>query len=129
MKKRIVHVEDKPEVIEATRFLLKSKEYEVLGAIGGQKGLEVIKQEKPDLVILDLMMPGMDGWEVYKQMKADRNLSNIPVIIYSARSQSTEAERLEMYKYKRDEYLEKGISRQELIEAIERALTDRELEW
>ena len=65
----VVCVEDEPEMIDLIRLILSRKGYEIIGANGGKKGLETIREQEPDLVLLDLMMPDMDGWEVYQQMK------------------------------------------------------------
>ena len=83
-KKRILYIDDKIEMISLTRIFLRQKGFEVLGALGGTQGLETIKQEKPDLVLLDLVMPGMSGWEVYEKMQADTEMARIPVIFVSA---------------------------------------------
>ena len=68
--KRIIYIEDEQEMIDLVRLILSRKGYQVKGAIGGQEGLDLVRAESPDLVLLDLMMPDMDGWEVYQQMKA-----------------------------------------------------------
>ena len=69
--KCILCVEDEPEMIDLIRLILGRRGFEVKGAAGGTEGLKMIRQDPPDLVLLDLMMPDMDGWEVYQQMKAD----------------------------------------------------------
>ena len=66
-KKLILCIEDEAEMIALTRLVLEREGFEVLGAVGGKQGLEIMHREKPDLVLLDLMMPDMDGWEVYRQ--------------------------------------------------------------
>ncbi len=66
---RIVYIEDEPEMIDLVRLILGRKGYELIGATSGRDGIAVIQQELPDLVLLDLMMPGMDGWDVYHQMR------------------------------------------------------------
>ena len=86
-KKRILVIEDEAEMIDLTRIVLEREGFEVLGAVGGARGLELIKQEKPDLILLDLMMPDIGGWEVYRQVKADPALAEIPVIIVTAKAQ------------------------------------------
>ncbi len=89
-KKRVVVIEDEPEMIDLVRLILERKGFELIGAVGGREGLEIVRREKPDLVLLDLMMPDMDGWEVYQQMKADEKLKNIPVIVVTAEAESTD---------------------------------------
>src|SRR5512140_2569067 len=87
-QKRILCIEDEPEMIDLIRLILGRRGFQVSGATGGMAGLQAIREERPDLVLLDLMMPDMDGWEVYQQMKADDNTKNIPVIVVTAKAQS-----------------------------------------
>lgn len=120
-KKRILCIEDEAEMIELTRLVLEREGFEVLGAVGGSQGLEVLKQEKPDLVLLDLMMPDMDGWEVYRQMKADKELADIPVIVVTARAQSIDKV-LGLQVAKVSDYITKPFGPKDLIESIKRVL-------
>ena len=87
---RVLCIDDEPGVIELVALILKSKNIKVDGANGGIEGLEAMRQALPDAVLLDVMMPDMDGWEVYKQMQADEKLKDIPVIIVTARTSSFE---------------------------------------
>jgi two-component system response regulator VicR len=120
-KKRIVYVEDETEMIELTRIVLEREGFEMLGAVGGAEGIEAIKREKPDLVLLDLMMPDVDGWEVYRQMKADKELADIPVIIITARTQSIDKV-LGLKVAKVADYITKPFGPNDLIESIKRVL-------
>src|ERR1041385_2477760 len=86
--KRVVCIEDEPEMIDLVKLILSRKGFEVVGAMGGREGLEAIQAEKPDLVLLDLMMPDMDGWEVYQKIKANDATRHIPVIVVTAKAQS-----------------------------------------
>src|SRR3989337_4566126 len=92
--KRVVCIEDEPEMIDLVRLILGRKGFEVLGANGGVEGLEAVRREKPDLVLLDLMMPDMDGWEVYQQIKADPARRAIPVVVLTAKAQPTYTDRV-----------------------------------
>ena len=85
--KRVVCIEDEPEMIDLVRLILGRKGFEVIGANGGVEGLEAVRREKPDLVLLDLMMPDMDGWEVYRRLKEDPLLAPVPVMVVTARAQ------------------------------------------
>ncbi len=118
---RILCIEDEAEMIELMRLILSRKEYEISGASGGQEGLEKMRQEMPDLVLLDLMMPDMGGWEVYQQMKADEKLKDIPVIIVTAKAQNIDKV-LGLYIAKVDDYIAKPFSPPELLESVERVL-------
>jgi DNA-binding response OmpR family regulator len=93
----------------------------VIGANGGVEGLEIVKREKPDLILLDLMMPDMDGWEVYQQIKADTDLRTIPVVVVTAKAQSIDKV-LGLHIAKVDDYITKPFGPQELLESVEKIL-------
>ncbi len=120
-QKRVVCVEDEPEMIDLVRLILGRKGFEVIGANGGIEGLEMVRTEKPDLVLLDLMMPDMDGWEVYQQMKADPALREIPVVVVTAKAQSIDKV-LGLHIAKVDDYITKPFGPQELLESVEKIL-------
>jgi len=122
---RVVCIEDEPEMIDLVRLILSRKGFQVVGAMGGREGLEVIAREKPDLVLLDLMMPDMDGWEVYQKMKANEAMKNIPVIVVTAKAQSIDKV-LGLHIAKVDDYVTKPFGPQELLESVEKVLTRRE---
>ncbi len=124
--KRVVCVEDEPEMIDLIRLILSRIGFEVIGADGGKEGLETIRENKPDLILLDLMMPDMDGWEVYQQIKADKSTSEIPVIVVTAKAQSIDKV-LGLHIAKVDDYISKPFSPQELLDSVERVL-NRNLE-
>ncbi len=117
--KRILCIEDEPEMIDLIRLILSRKGFQVQSASGGNEGLELIRKELPDLILLDLMMPDMDGWEVYQQMKADEAIRDIPVIIVTAKAQSIDKV-LGLHIAKVDDYISKPFSPQELIASIEK---------
>ncbi len=123
-KRRILCIEDEPEMIDLIRLILERKGFEVLGAVGGQEGLEVVRNEKPDLVLLDLMMPDVDGWEVYRQMKADAELQHIPVVVVTAKAQSIDKV-LGLHIAKVDDYVTKPFGPSDLVESVERVLRKR----
>jgi DNA-binding response OmpR family regulator len=121
VKKRVVCIEDEPEMIDLIKLILGRRGFEFTGAMGGRDGLEAIRRTKPDLVLLDLMMPDMDGWEVYQQMKADDELKHIPVIIVTAKAQSIDKV-LGLHIAKVDDYVTKPFGPQELLQSIEKVL-------
>jgi len=122
--KCILCVEDEPEMIDLIRLILGRRGFEVKGAAGGVEGLKMIRQEPPDLVLLDLMMPDMDGWEVYQQMKADVNTKNIPVIVVTAKAQSIDKV-LGLHIAKVDDYITKPFSPQDLMNSVEKVLKSK----
>lgn len=118
---RLVCIEDEPDMIDLVRLILSREGYEVIGVAGGAKGLETVENLKPDLVLLDLMMPDMDGWEVYQRMKANPNTKHIPVIVVTARAQSIDRV-LGLHIAKVDDYITKPFGPAELLTSIERVL-------
>jgi two-component system, OmpR family, response regulator VicR len=120
-KQRLLYIEDEQEMIELVRLILARRGFEVIGAIGGRAGLESVRNTLPDLVLLDLMMPDMDGWDVYQQMKADEATQNIPVIVVTAKAQSIDKV-LGLHIAKVDDYISKPFSPNELVESIEKVL-------
>jgi len=117
--KQILCIEDEAEMAHLIKLALERKGYNVATAIGGQEGLEMVRRLKPDLVLLDLMMPDIGGWEVYGQMKADSELRKIPVIVVTAKAQSID-KALGLNIAKVDDYITKPFRPQELLQSIER---------
>ena len=89
-KKKILLVEDEPLQYLTVRDRLEFEGYEVIVAVDGQEGLAKARAEKPDLIILDLMLPKMDGYKVCGLLKADTRYNKIPIIILTARAQETD---------------------------------------
>ncbi len=118
---RLVYIEDEQEMIDLVRLIMARRGFEVLGANGGHDGLALIRQNMPDLVLLDLMMPDMDGWDVYQQMKADETTRDIPVIVITAKAQSIDKV-LGLHIAKVDDYISKPFSPNELVESIEKVI-------
>lgn len=121
---RVVYVEDDPEMIDLVALILNRRGFEVKGANGGRLGLETVLQEKPDLVLLDLMMPDMDGWDVYQQLKAHEDTRQIPVIVITAKAQAIDRV-LGLHIAKVDDYISKPFRPQDLLESIDRVMTAR----
>jgi len=111
-------------MIDLVALILNRRGFEVLGANGGIEGLELVKRELPDLVLLDLMMPDMDGWDVYQQMKSDENTRHIPVIVVTAKAQSIDKV-LGLHIAKVEDYIAKPFSPQELLDSVEKVLANR----
>jgi len=120
--KRILCIEDHPEMIELIRLILGRRGYQVDGAVGGREGLEAMETTRPDLVLLDLMMPDLDGWDVYRQIKANKEISHVPVIIVTAKAQGIDKV-LGLHIAGVDDYITKPFGPKELIESVERILS------
>jgi len=89
-KKRILIVEDEIELVKAIQIRLEQAGYEVLFTYDGQGGMEKAKKENPDLIILDLMLPKMDGYKVCGLLKADARYNKIPIIMFTARARESD---------------------------------------
>lgn len=112
----ILVVDDEADVIQIVRILLEKEAHTVLSAPDGQTGLMIALTRQPDLVILDLMMPGIDGFEVLRLMKGEKRMANIPVIMLTARSDySAKAQAWESYA---EAYVTKPFDVDELAEAV-----------
>ena len=126
-KKQVFYIDDEPEMIELVRLILGRKGYQVSGASSGREGLTALCQcqDPPDLVLLDLMMPDMDGWEVYQQMKANEGTRDIPVIVITAKAQSIDKV-LGLHIAKVEGYISKPFGSQDLVENVDRVLAEQE---
>jgi two-component system response regulator VicR len=123
--RKVVYIEDEQEMIDLVRLILARKGYEVIGASGGREGLDLARRLLPDVVLLDLMMPDMDGWEVYQQMKADAATRQIPVIVVTAKAQNIDKV-LGLHIAKVEDYISKPFSPKELLDSLERVLAGSE---
>ncbi|HNB50798.1 MAG TPA: response regulator [Anaerolineales bacterium] len=123
--RRIVCIEDEPEMIDLFKLILTRRGFEVIGANGGRQGLELVKQIKPDLVLIDLMMPDMDGWEVYQHLKGEEDTQHIPVIVVTAKAQSIDRV-LGLHIAKVNDYIAKPFSPSALLESIEQVLSQND---
>jgi two-component system, OmpR family, response regulator VicR len=124
-KRRVVYIEDEQEMIDLVRLILARRGYDITGANGGVEGLETVRRILPDLVLLDLMMPDMDGWDVYQQMKSEESTRDIPVIVITAKAQSIDKV-LGLHIARVDDYISKPFSPQELVDSVEKVLSRRQ---
>jgi DNA-binding response OmpR family regulator len=123
--RRVIYIEDEQEMVDLVRLILGRKGIEVTGVREGREGILAVQNEQPDLVLLDLMMPDMDGWEVYQQLRASETTRDIPVIVVTAKAQSIDKV-LGLHIAKVDDYVSKPFSPNDLIESIVRVLAKRE---
>lgn len=122
MTKRILCIEDDPDMIEYVKLVLGKAGYDVIGADGGAQGLEAMREEQPDLILLDLMMPGMDGAEVLLQKKKDPAIRDIPVIALTALDSPFDQIMWLARTDLQDFIVKSKLPRRELIARIERVL-------
>ena len=117
-KKRILVCDDDPVILRLLQVNLELEGYEALLAHHGAKAIEMALSERPDLIILDIMMPRMDGYEAVQNLKADHRTSSIPVIFLSAKAQPSDIDRGKSYGV--EEYLTKPFDSGELLEVVGR---------
>ena len=117
MAKTILVIDDEPQIVEICHDYLKAAGYDVLTAYDGAKGLSLARREKPDLVVLDLMLPGMDGLDVCRELRRD---NNIPIIMLTARVEETD--KLIGLELGADDYLTKPFSPRELVARVRTVL-------
>lgn len=119
---KILCIEDDPDMIDYVRLVLGKAGYQVLGAEGGMRGLEIMREERPDLILLDLMMPGMDGAEVLLQKAEDPAVRDIPVIALTALDTPFDQIMWLARTDLQDFIVKSKLPRRELIARIERVL-------
>lgn len=120
MKQTVLVIDDEDDIRELIVYNLTKEGYRVEGAVSGEAGLEVLKGEPPDLIILDLMLPGLDGLEVCRRVKADSRLQQIPIIMVTARGEEPDIVRgLELGA---DDYVAKPFSPKVLVARVKSVL-------
>jgi len=125
-KAKILLIDDDNDFVEATKTILESKPYEVIVAYQGDEGLQKAKEEKPDLVLLDIIMPVKDGFTAAEQFKKDPQLSKIPVIMltsYSAKRGETSIPVSRGLELQAEDYVDKPVSPEELFKLVEKYLS------
>jgi two-component system alkaline phosphatase synthesis response regulator PhoP len=119
---KILIVDDDPDLVEAVTMILESKDYDVIAAYGGIEGLEKAKTEKPDLIVLDVMMPDKDGYAVCKELKADPKCNEIPILLLTAvvsKIPTTRYTQQMGLETEADDYIDKPVEPAELVKRIE----------
>ena len=91
--KKILVADDRPEVVELVRVTLEGEDYQIVDASDGQEILKRVRLEKPDLILLDVVMPKMDGFEVCRRLKKDPDIKEIPIILLTAQAQEEDKEK------------------------------------
>jgi len=120
---RVLIVEDEPNIVLSLEILLHRAGYETLLARDGEEALELVRRMRPDLVLLDIMLPGRNGYEVCRAVKSEPTLSSIPVIMLTAKGQ--EVEMLKGLELGASAYIAKPFGNAEVLEAIRAALESR----
>lgn len=120
----IMYIEDNGSMLELVIRMLQSKGYTVVAETNGYSGLTSIRKQQPDLILLDINMPGMSGYEVLAEIRKDSEIAHLPVIALTANG--LQGSREECLNAGFDEYIAKPITRQELTSLVEDVLARRQ---
>ena len=118
MATRVLIVEDERHIIESLTFVLESEGFEVASELDGEAGLRRLRADRPDVLVLDLMMPKMNGLEVLKAVKADAQLRTLPVVVLTAKGRQQDRRMAEEIGV--DAFMTKPFSNRDVVEAVRR---------
>lgn len=116
MPQRILVVDDDKQIVRLVKTYLEQAQYRVLTAHDGEDALRVIRRERPDLVVLDLQLPGQDGWEITRRMRTDEALQTIPILMLTARVE--DADKILGLELGADDYLTKPFNPREVVARV-----------
>ena len=119
-KESVLIVEDDPDIVELLQYTLEREGYSVLVALNGEKGLSEAQRRRPGLILLDLMLPGLDGLEVCKALKSDNSTKGIPVVMLTAKGEESDV--VLGLEFGADDYVRKPFSPRELVARIRAVL-------
>lgn len=120
MQAKILIAEDEPFIVESLRFLLEHSGHSVLAAGTGSEAMRAIEDDQPDMLILDIMLPETNGFDVLRQIRAREALAKMPVMVLTAKGQ--EADRRRMMELGANDFVTKPFSNKDLLERIDRLL-------
>src|SRR3990172_1840274 len=115
LNKTVLIVDDEPDTLELVKLVLESAGFKTVSAANGIEALKEVDVSKPDLVLLDIMMPDMDGWEVFRKIK--EKYSTLPIAILTAKAQNIDR-LLGLHLLKADDYITKPFGKNELIDRV-----------
>ncbi|MCL4467098.1 MAG: response regulator [Chloroflexi bacterium] len=118
---KIVVIDDDPDIVQAIQIVLEAQNYEVITASNGEDGLQRVKKDKPDVVVLDLLMPKKDGFAVVRELREDRRYAKLPILILTSVREDASRRRYELEtgtELEVDDYVEKPIAPVELISRV-----------
>ena len=121
-KYRVMWIEDDPELLRLAKLILSHKGFEVIPVNDSREGMETIRREKPDVIMLDVIMPNVDGWDIYNQIKADTELKNIPVVVVTAKAHAAD-KAMALHLAKVDGYLTKPYEQTQLLDLLNKVLS------
>ncbi len=119
MKKTIMVVDDEPNTLKVIKDILKAEGFKPITAKNGKDALKILKKSKVDLILLDIMMPGMDGWDVCEKIKADKKTEKIPIVFLTAKDEPVSRS---MGSLAAADYITKPFEYKDLIKRIKRII-------
>ena len=123
MKKKILFVDDEPDILNVSTFMLKKLGFEAFGALNGEKALDLARKKIPDLIFLDVYLPGMKGDEVAGILKKDKKTKRIPIVLISADLTTLEAR---FRKCGADDYLGKPFEVDDMLDTIKKYIHEKD---
>jgi len=122
---KILVVDDDPDLVEALKIILETASYRVISAFDGEEGLRRVKEENPDLIILDLLLPKEDGDVLCRELKADPRYANVPILVLTAVAEKMSSKLFPKHRIKSlpaDDYVDKPVQPQDLLGRVDRLL-------
>jgi len=120
MNGKVVIIDDNPAIVEMLQRKLEKEDFEVVGCVESVKAMEVCLQERPDIVVLDILMPGKSGWDVMEELKSDPATESIPVIISTVKNRPEDMEKGE--ELQATDYIAKPYVFSDLLEKVQKIL-------
>ncbi len=117
MGKKIMVVDDEPDTVDLVKLVLETEGFEVMTAFSGAECLKKLALEKPDAVLMDIMMPEMDGWELFKKIR--ENYKDLPLAMLTVRSRDID-KMLGLHVLKADDYITKPFGRKDLVDRVKK---------
>ena len=115
-KCKILIIDDESDITETLSYMLQARNFDVVTANSGQEGLDKVKRDRPDLILLDIMMPEMDGYKVCNKLKQDKDTKNLPVIMLTSKGEADSV--IKYYNSGANDYILKPFSLSTLISRI-----------
>ncbi|MEE9192351.1 MAG: response regulator [Candidatus Aerophobetes bacterium] len=124
-KAKILVIDDDPDLVEALKIILETGSYRVISAFDGEEGLRRVKEENPDLIILDLLLPKEDGDVLCRELKADPRYANVPILVLTAVAEKMSSKLFPKHRMRSlpaDDYVDKPVQPQDLLGRVDRLL-------
>jgi two-component system response regulator VicR len=117
MKRKVIVIEDEMDIAELVKLVLETEDIEVETVLDATAAYDRVREYRPDVILLDLSMPKLNGWEVFKQIRSDPEFARVPIAILTAKTQAFD-EMVGLHVMKADAYITKPFGKQELIDRI-----------